>query len=64
VRTWYGGADEVTPSYLGKLPALTQELLGGASTEAFDAGADADHRGVFLKAVLDQKPWFDGFVGD
>ena len=59
VRTWYGGADEVTPIYLGKLPALTQELLGGARTEAFDAGATADHRGVFLRAVLDQKPWFD-----
>jgi hypothetical protein len=63
VRTWYGGADEVTPAYLGKLPAMTQELLGGADTEAFDAGADADHRGVFVKAVLDQKPWFDGLLG-
>jgi len=62
VRTWYGGADEVTPIYLGKLPALTQELLGGAETEAFDAGADADHRGVFMRAVLDQKPWFDGLL--
>lgn len=62
VRTWYGGADEVTPPYLGKLPALTQELLGGAPTEAFDAGPDADHRGVFLRAVLDQKPWFDGLL--
>lgn len=62
VRTWYGGADEVTPIYLGKLPALTQELLGGAETEAFDAGASADHRGVFMRAVLDQKPWFDGLL--
>lgn len=64
VRTWYGGADEVTPPYLGKLPALTQELLGGAPTEAFDAGPDADHRGVFLRAVLDQKPWFDGLLAE
>lgn len=62
VRTWYGGADEVTPVYLGKLPALTQQLLGGANTEAFDAGAEADHRGVFVKAVLDQKPWFDSLL--
>lgn len=64
VRTWYGGADEVTPIYLGKLPALTQELLGGAVTEAFDAGTDADHRGVFVKAVLDQKPWFDTLLAE
>jgi hypothetical protein len=43
---------------------MTQELLGGAVTEAFDAGADADHRGVFVKAVLDQKPWFDGLLAE
>lgn len=42
--------------------ALTQQLVGGADTEAFDAGADADHRGVFVKAVLDQKPWFDSLL--
>ena len=59
LRTWYGGADEVTPEWIGKLPAATQALVGGAETKAFDAGAKADHRGVFVRAVLDQKEWFD-----
>lgn len=60
VKSWYGGSDEVTPVDLAKLPALANDLTGGASFETVDAGAKADHRGVFVKALLDQKPWFDG----
>ena len=62
LRTWYGGADEVTPIIIGKLPEQTQKLLGGAPTEAVDAGTKADHRAVFIRAVLDQKPWFDSLL--
>lgn len=59
LRTYYGGHDEVTPEYIGKLPAATQALLGGAVTQAVDAGAAADHRGVFVFGVIDQGRWFD-----
>lgn len=62
LRTWYGGSDEVTPEMIGKLPEQTQALLGGADTKAIDAGPKADHRGVFVRAVLDQKDWFDSFL--
>ena len=62
LRTYYGGRDEVTPEYIGKLPAATQALVGGAATQAIDAGADADHRGVFVFGVLDQKLWFDAML--
>ena len=62
LRTWYGGADEVTPIMIGKLPEQTQALLGGADTKALNAGAKADHRAVFVRAVLDQKEWFDSFL--
>ena len=62
LRTWYGGADEVTPVAIGRLSEQTQALLGGAESKAFDAGDKADHRAVFVRAVLDQKDWFDGFV--
>ena len=62
LRTYYGGRDEVTPEYIGKLPAATQALVGGAATQAIDAGADADHRGVFVFGVLDQKRWFDALL--
>jgi len=62
LRTWYGGADEVTPYAIAMLPEETQALLGGATTKAIDAGPKADHRAIFVRAVLDQKPWFDSFL--
>jgi hypothetical protein len=62
LRTYYGGHDEVTPVYIGKLPQATQELVGGAPTRAVDAGATADHRAVFVFGVLDAKPWFDSLL--
>jgi pimeloyl-ACP methyl ester carboxylesterase len=62
LRNWYGGADEVTPYYIAMLPQQTQAFLGGADTKAIDAGPKADHRAIFVRAVLDQKPWFDSFL--
>lgn len=59
VRSWYGGKDEVTPVDLAKLPALAAEITGGAPFEALDAGDNADHRGIYVHALLAQKPWFD-----
>lgn len=59
VRTYYGGRDEVTPIAIGKLPAQTQAIVGGAPAVAIDTGDMADHRGVFVAGILDQKPWFD-----
>jgi len=61
VRSWYGGSDEVTPVDLARLAAQAAKLSGGASFEAIDAGDKADHRAVFIHAILDQKAWFDGF---
>ncbi len=62
VRSWYGGADEVTPIALAQLPALAATLTGGATFEALNAGDRADHRAVFVHAIIAQKPWFDGFI--
>lgn len=59
VRSWYGGTDEVTPVDLALLVAQAAKLSGGASFEAIDAGDRADHRAVFVRAMLDQKAWFD-----
>ncbi|HPU15550.1 MAG TPA: prolyl oligopeptidase family serine peptidase, partial [Polymorphobacter sp.] len=62
LRAYIGGSDEVTPAYIGKLPQATQALLGGATATTIDAGAKADHRGVFVFGVLDQKLWFDSML--
>ncbi|TFU03573.1 hypothetical protein EUV02_10465 [Polymorphobacter arshaanensis] len=62
LRAYIGGSDEVTPEYIGKLPEATQALLGGAPATTINAGAKADHRGVFIFGVLDQKVWFDSLL--
>ena len=62
LRVYYGGKDEVTPTAIGFLPQETQKLLGGTPAQSINAGANADHRGVFLFGVNDQKNWFDSFI--
>ncbi|WGD31254.1 hypothetical protein AncyloWKF20_05365 [Ancylobacter sp. WKF20] len=42
---------------LAKLPALAASITGGARFEALDAGDEADHRGIYVHALLAQKPW-------
>ncbi len=59
MRVYTGGIDEVTPAYLGQLPVGYQQVVGGATVEAVDAGPKADHRGVFLTSMADCKKWFD-----
>jgi pimeloyl-ACP methyl ester carboxylesterase len=58
-RVYYGGIDEVTPKFIGTLPVGYQQVMGGAEVTAVDAGPKADHRGVFLYGMKDQKAWFD-----
>lgn len=59
LRDYHGGKDEVTAPYVAQLPTATQTFLGGAPAVSVDAGADADHRGIFVYGVIDQKFWFD-----
>jgi pimeloyl-ACP methyl ester carboxylesterase len=58
-RVYTGGSDEVTPIFIGTLPVGYQKVIGGAEVTAVDAGPKADHRGVFLFGMKDQKQWFD-----
>jgi dienelactone hydrolase len=61
-RVYSGGSDEVTPAFLGQLPVGYQEVVGGAPATAVDAGEKADHRGIFLYSINDQKAWFDSLI--
>lgn len=63
LRDYHGGKDEVTALYVAQLPSATQAFLGGAPAVSVDAGADADHRGIFVYGVIDQKFWFDTISG-
>lgn len=62
-RVYYGGIDEVTPIFIGTLPVSYQQVMGGAAVTGVDAGPKADHRGVFLFGMQDQKQWFDQLLG-
>jgi hypothetical protein len=62
LRSYWGGIDEVTPEYIAALPVGYQQLMGGAPATAVASGPTADHRGNFVYAVADQKPWFDGLI--
>ena len=59
MRVYSGGIGEVTPADLGQWPVGYQQVVGGATVEAVDAGPKADHRGVFLTSMADCKKWFD-----
>ncbi len=37
-----------------------QTTLGKTNATMHDAGARADHRSVYVRALIETKPWFDG----
>lgn len=58
-RFYYGESDEVMPPSIATLAPQVQGIIGGAATQAVNAGAQADHRGAFIYGLPDQKAWFD-----
>lgn len=63
-QTYFGGSDEVTPTYIGHLMEGTQKLLGGADSVSIDAGDKANHRDIFIYGLSHQKTWFDGLMSE
>lgn len=59
---YYGELDEVTPTYIARLPEGFHRVLGCGPTAARYAGEKADHRATYIFSVIDQKPWFDEFL--
>lgn len=63
LRAYYGMKDEAVPDYLARLAVEYQALLGKKNGQAINAGDNADHRATYIYALIDCKPWFDGFCG-
>lgn len=61
-RVYYGGQDEAVPELLPWLAVEYQKYLGKTDAEAFSAGATADHRATYIRALLDGAPWIDAEV--
>jgi hypothetical protein len=56
---YYGDIDECLTIGLARLPYEYQKAMGNTKVEAFSAGADANHRITYARAVPQWKQWFD-----
>lgn len=59
LRCYYSYRDEAVPWQVARLAADYQRTLGHPNAEAIDAGANADHRSVYLYSLVKVKKWFD-----
>ncbi len=59
LRQYYSSRDEVVTADVGKIAVDYQTSLGKPNATSHDAGKDADHRSVYLKTLVEVKPWFD-----
>lgn len=59
LRQYYSNRDEVVTADNGKAAVDYQTSIGKGNATSYDAGANADHRSVYLHALVDVKPWFD-----
>lgn len=64
VHCYYGKVDEVVPTFIAQLPIGYQKVMNGSETTAVEVtGVKANHHGAFVKAVAEEKKWFDSFLG-
>jgi len=59
-RCFYSFRDEAVVADAAKIIVDYQKNLGNMAIEGFDAGPNADHGSVYLQAIINAKPWFDG----
>jgi hypothetical protein len=59
LRQYYSDSDEAVPADIGKLAVDYQAAIGKTNGTSHDAGANADHRCVYVHTLVDVKPWFD-----
>jgi pimeloyl-ACP methyl ester carboxylesterase len=62
LRCFYSYRDEAIPWQVSRIAADYQRALGHPNAEAIDAGANADHRSVYLYSLVYAKKWFDGMA--
>lgn len=59
LRQYYSNRDEVVTADVGKIAVDYQTSIGKSNATSHDAGEMADHRSVYLRTLVDVKPWFD-----
>ncbi|MBU3679437.1 MAG: hypothetical protein FGM32_07510 [Candidatus Kapabacteria bacterium] len=59
LRSFISNRDEGIVAPISRRAADYQLSQGNTNVEIIDAGANADHRSVYLKSLINIKPWFD-----
>lgn len=59
LRQYYSNRDEGVPKELATAGVAYQTSIGKTNATSHDAGESADHRSVFIRTLVETKPWFD-----
>lgn len=59
LRQYYSNRDEGVPMEMGTAGATYQTSIGKTNATSHNAGERADHRSVFVRTLVETKPWFD-----
>ena len=62
IRMYYGLVDEVVTVPVALMPLYYDQALGNTNITSHSV-TGGNHRGTFLRAVSEQKTWFDTFTG-
>ncbi len=59
LRQYYSNRDEAVAAQVATIAVDYQTSIGKTNATSHDAGPNADHRSIYLYALVDVKPWFD-----
>ena len=59
LRQYYSNRDEGVPQELCTAGVTYQTSVGKTNATSHNAGDSADHRSVYIRSLVDTKPWFD-----
>ena len=59
LRQYYSNRDEGVPQEMGTAGVTYQTSIGKTNATSHNAGDSADHRSVYVRTLVETKPWFD-----
>lgn len=59
LRQYYSNRDEGVPQEIGTAGVTYQTSIGKTNATSHNAGDSADHRSVYVRTLVETKPWFD-----
>lgn len=59
LRQYYSNRDEGVTPEMGTAGVTYQTSIGKTNATSVNAGDSADHRSVYVRTLVDTKPWFD-----